>query len=135
MTRVSTLLLGAALTLGSSAIAAHAQTATPPPKNPANSATGTAGFTKPGTTEGGAAYVGPIISKWGKAVTPENAWRGYPRPQMARDTWMNLNGQWDYAIAPASAPQPTRSEEHTSELQSLMRISYAVFCLEQKKKE
>src|SRR3546814_10365626 len=27
----------------------------------------------------------------------------------------------------------TRSEEHTSELQSLMRISYAVFCLKQKK--
>src|SRR3546814_3992728 len=28
---------------------------------------------------------------------------------------------------------PTRSEEHTSELQSLMRISYAVFCLKNKK--
>src|SRR3546814_2177964 len=28
---------------------------------------------------------------------------------------------------------PPRSEEHTSELQSLMRISYAVFCLKQKK--
>src|SRR3546814_5070984 len=28
-----------------------------------------------------------------------------------------------------------RSEEHTSELQSLMRISYAVFCLKQKKKK
>src|SRR3546814_10298105 len=26
-------------------------------------------------------------------------------------------------------PEPSRSEEHTSELQSLMRISYAVFCL------
>src|SRR3546814_1275461 len=32
-------------------------------------------------------------------------------------------------------PKPTeRSEEHTSELQSLMRISYAVFCLKKKKK-
>src|SRR3546814_4600978 len=30
-------------------------------------------------------------------------------------------------------PQPERSEEHTSELQSLMRISYAVFCLKKKK--
>src|SRR3546814_6289934 len=30
--------------------------------------------------------------------------------------------------------QQTRSEEHTSELQSLMRISYAVFCLKKKKK-
>src|SRR3546814_8594740 len=32
------------------------------------------------------------------------------------------------AQPPAAAPQPTRSEEHTSELQSLMRTSYAVFC-------
>src|SRR3546814_9994487 len=30
--------------------------------------------------------------------------------------------------------QPPRSEEHTSELQSLMSISYAVFCLKQKSK-
>src|SRR3546814_1068074 len=34
-------------------------------------------------------------------------------------------------VAPLS---PSRSEEHTSELQSLMRISYAVFCLKKKKK-
>src|SRR3546814_5545706 len=32
------------------------------------------------------------------------------------------------------AEQKDRSEEHTSELQSLMRISYAVFCLKKKKK-
>src|SRR3546814_2393474 len=31
------------------------------------------------------------------------------------------------------APERLRSEEHTSELQSLMRISYAVFCLKKKK--
>src|SRR3546814_10492269 len=33
------------------------------------------------------------------------------------------------------ARPPSRSEEHTSELQSLMRISYAVFCLKKKKKK
>src|SRR3546814_3486539 len=33
------------------------------------------------------------------------------------------------------ARRAQRSEEHTSELQSLMRISYAVFCLKKKKKE
>src|SRR3546814_8750971 len=32
----------------------------------------------------------------------------------------------------AMVSSPTRSEEHTSELQSLMRISYAVFCLQKK---
>src|SRR3546814_4180331 len=36
--------------------------------------------------------------------------------------------------APAAVGAPARSEEHTSELQSLMRISYAVFCLKKKTK-
>src|SRR3546814_3742204 len=35
----------------------------------------------------------------------------------------------------AGAAATSRSEEHTSELQSLMRISYAVFCLKKKKKQ
>src|SRR3546814_10370555 len=35
--------------------------------------------------------------------------------------------------AAAEQPAPRRSEEHTSELQSLMRISYAVFCLKKQK--
>src|SRR3546814_10691352 len=34
----------------------------------------------------------------------------------------------------AATEVPARSEEHTSELQSLMRISYAVFCLKKKNK-
>src|SRR3546814_4609836 len=41
-------------------------------------------------------------------------------------------------LSPRASPAPQsprlRSEEHTSELQSLMRISYAVFCLKQKTK-
>src|SRR3546814_4962893 len=38
-------------------------------------------------------------------------------------------------IGPSGSPRRNRSEEHTSELQSLMRISYAVFCLKKKKKQ
>src|SRR3546814_10433467 len=38
----------------------------------------------------------------------------------------------EFAATPARRPT-LRSEEHTSELQSLMRISYAVFCLKKKK--
>src|SRR3546814_1344248 len=46
---------------------------------------------------------------------------------------------YNVGAPPVSAANPTapwlaRSEEHTSELQSLMRISYAVFCLKKKKK-
>src|SRR3546814_8166315 len=40
----------------------------------------------------------------------------------------------DVRVISSTARQLSRSEEHTSELQSLMRISYAVFCLKQKKK-
>src|SRR3546814_1139519 len=41
----------------------------------------------------------------------------------------------DQQFAPPCCVQSGRSEEHTSELQSLMRISYAVFCLKKKKKK
>src|SRR3546814_4644330 len=41
----------------------------------------------------------------------------------------------DRLVVPAVGEPFGRSEEHTSELQSLMRISYAVFCLKKKKKE
>ena len=39
-----------------------------------------------------------MLTTWGECVTPENAWRSYPRPRMVRDKWTNLNGEWDYAI-------------------------------------
>jgi beta-galactosidase/beta-glucuronidase len=38
------------------------------------------------------------MTRWGKEVTPENAWQEYPRPQMRREAWENLNGFWEYAI-------------------------------------
>src|SRR3546814_2583639 len=43
-------------------------------------------------------------------------------------------GEQGGEIHHAASLVPARSEEHTSELQSLMRISYAVFCLKKKKK-
>ena len=45
---------------------------------------------------------------WGEKVTPENAWRQYPRPQLVRLHWKNLNGLWNYAIVPKNAPAPTK---------------------------
>ena len=33
-----------------------------------------------------------------QGCTPDNAWREYPRPQMVRPDWVNLNGLWQYAI-------------------------------------
>src|SRR3546814_6144757 len=51
----------------------------------------------------------------------------------AGDPDVELLGDEPGGVAEAGADVDDRSEEHTSELQSLMRISYAVFCLKKKK--
>ncbi len=43
-------------------------------------------------------YRSELITQWGSEVTAENAWTEYPRPQLKRSQWQNLNGHWDYAI-------------------------------------
>src|SRR3546814_4824181 len=53
------------------------------------------------------------------------------QPQPTQYELMAHSGQEDVGDSAGSDPWP-RSEEHTSELQSLMRISYAVFCLKKK---
>ena len=40
----------------------------------------------------------PLLTRWAKEVSPANALPEYPRPQMVRKEWLNLNGLWDYAI-------------------------------------
>src|SRR3546814_4334008 len=58
-------------------------------------------------------------------------------PSMSRRCSQPVYHSPQTPLAPRYAPTPwprlRRSEEHTSELQSLMRISYAVFCLKTKK--
>jgi hypothetical protein len=49
---------------------------------------------------------GPLTTPWTKDVAPERALPEYPRPQLVRDPWVNLNGLWDYAIRPQSDEQP-----------------------------
>jgi beta-galactosidase/beta-glucuronidase len=41
---------------------------------------------------------GPLKTRWAKDVSPANALPDYPRPQMVRKDWLNLNGLWDFAI-------------------------------------
>ena len=41
-----------------------------------------------------------LKTRWASEVRPENVWQDYPRPQMYRLYWENLNGLWDYAIRP-----------------------------------
>src|SRR3546814_1036013 len=61
--------------------------------------------------------------------------RGLPAPSARRAPWRSqpaVRSRLSTAAAGHSDWVAVRSEEHTSELQSLMRISYAVFCLKKK---
>jgi beta-galactosidase/beta-glucuronidase len=48
----------------------------------------------------------PLMTRWGKALSPDSVLPEYPRPQMVRGDWQNLNGLWDYAVARKDEPQP-----------------------------
>lgn len=43
---------------------------------------------------------GRLVTRWAGDVNPEAPLPEYPRPQLARDKWLNLNGYWNYAIRP-----------------------------------
>src|SRR5512133_745370 len=53
---------------------------------------------------------GPLATKWAKDVKPDKSHPEYPRPQMVREKWENLNGLWDYAIVDKDAAQPAQWE-------------------------
>ena len=47
-----------------------------------------------------------LKTNWTDLVNPANPLPEYPRPQLVRNSWQNLNGQWDYAILPkGTAPE------------------------------
>ena len=50
---------------------------------------------------------GPLKTRWAKGVSPANAHPEYPRPQMVRKDWMNLNGLWDFGVAGKDATRAT----------------------------
>ncbi len=49
---------------------------------------------------------GPLLTRWAKDVSPDHVLSEYPRPQLVRPEWRNLNGLWDYAIRPRDDAQP-----------------------------
>lgn len=51
-----------------------------------------------------------IQSRWADKVDPAQPLPEYPRPQMQRAAWTNLNGLWEYAIAPAGDNKPAAFE-------------------------
>src|SRR3546814_7429922 len=93
-------------------------------------------------------YDFPLVGKHiGEILAPEARDRvlGYFRACVEKPAVSMVLGrlyhEWDRPgygerlLLPLMTPEGERSEEHTSELQSLMRISYAVFCLKKKKRQ
>ena len=39
-----------------------------------------------------------LITEWGERLDPNHVLEEYPRPQLMRDSWLSLNGFWDYAL-------------------------------------
>lgn len=59
-----------------------------------------------------------IETPWAKEVTAKNVWKEYPRPQLERNEWMNLNGLWDYAIV--------KKDEEPQEYQGKILVPFCV---------
>ncbi len=45
-----------------------------------------------------------LYTPWGQSIDRNQVLSEYPRPQLVRDSYLNLNGEWEYAILPTSQP-------------------------------
>ena len=48
-----------------------------------------------------------ILTRWVNDIDPHQPLPEYPRPQLERDEWLNLNGLWDYKISPKDITEVT----------------------------
>lgn len=55
-----------------------------------------------------------IMTEWGENLDPNNVHQEYPRPQLVREDWRNLNGFWNYAITPIDAEDSDCREDRKS---------------------
>ncbi len=58
----------------------------------------------------GEAAVRPLLTTWGEQLDRSAVLPEYPRPQMVRVSWTNLNGEWDFALAPSGDGEPETFE-------------------------
>src|SRR3546814_2620421 len=97
-----------------------------------------------GSTTSISAKIDGVLFRTAGTIITELGWKAAwgnleEAPESKKDS-EDDDGDTNRVLPPVTDGQPAvanqvRSEEHTSELQSLMRISYAVFCLKKKKKQ
>ena len=59
-----------------------------------------------GAAEAWKPAAGPLMTRWAKDVSPDKAHLEYPRPQMVRSDWLNLNGLWQLDLGKADDSLP-----------------------------
>jgi beta-galactosidase/beta-glucuronidase len=59
-----------------------------------------------GASQGSSPIGNQMKTRWGKEVNAKNVWQEYPRPQLERTEWRNLNGEWQYKIQRKAIPMP-----------------------------
>ena len=69
---------------------------------------------------------GPLLTRWAKDVSPQNVHPEYPRPQMVREKWMNLNGLWDYAVRPAAAQPADRNTAQPAKFDGQILVPFPI---------
>jgi beta-galactosidase/beta-glucuronidase len=74
-------------------------------------------------SQGGAWQIvpGKITTPWAEKVNPSNVLEEYPRPQLVRNNWQNLNGLWQFAILPA-----TDDKSIPNTFQGMILVPFAV---------
>ena len=60
----------------------------------------------------------PLYTPWGENLDKTNVWQEYPRPQMQREHYQMLHGEWDYAIV-------SQSDEYTFESQGKILVPFS----------
>ena len=64
----------------------------------------------------------PLMTDWAQQVTPTNVWPEYPRPQLVRSEWLNLNGVWQF--------EPGATNDHVPVGQNLAGVILVPFPME-----
>ncbi|MEO1011121.1 MAG: sugar-binding domain-containing protein [Bacteroidota bacterium] len=49
-----------------------------------------------------------LVTPWGEKLNKNSVWQEYPRPQLQRESWQNLNGKWDFYLGKKGEAKPSK---------------------------
>ena len=70
----------------------------------------------------------PLTTVWGDSLDPQKVLQEYPRPQLRRDSYYNLNGLWDYAITAVSGSDDSLHNSHPRSYDGKILVPFSPEC-------